>query len=354
MHQARKSEHLRINLEEDVEFNRVSTGLERYRLIHSALPDLDLQSVDTSTQMLGKRLAAPVIISAMTGGTPYAETINRRLAEAAQGAGIGMGLGSQRAAIEEPALTSTYQVRHVAPSILLFANLGAVQLNYGYGADECRRAVEMIEADALVLHLNPLQEALQPEGNTRFAGLLTRIGDVCRALDVPVVVKEVGFGISADVARQLASAGVAAIDVSGAGGTSWSQVEMHRASADRGRAVASAFEDWGIPTAESLRMARLGAPEVSLLASGGIRHGIDVAKAIALGADACGVARPFLQAAAESASSAADLAGILINQLRAAMFATGSRDIAALQEAPVLYEAREGRWVAADRLTAPR
>ncbi|RLC57998.1 MAG: type 2 isopentenyl-diphosphate Delta-isomerase, partial [Chloroflexota bacterium] len=286
MHQQRKSDHIRINLQEDVDFKHLSTGFERYRLVHCALPDLNLDAVDTSTTLLGKRLAAPLLISSMTGGTPEASAINQRLAEAAQAAGIGMGVGSQRAAIEDPALVDTYRVRHIAPDILLLANLGAIQLNYGYGPDECRRAIEMIEADALILHLNPLQEALQPEGETRFARLLPKIEAVCRALEVPVVVKEVGWGISEEVARRLAGAGVAAIDVAGAGGSSWSQVEMHRATTERHRRVAAAFADWGIPTAESLLMTRRGAPGLPIIASGGIRDGIQMAKAIALGAAA--------------------------------------------------------------------
>jgi len=335
MHQQRKSDHIQINLQEDVSFPNVTTGFEDYRLTHRALPKCNLEDVDTSTMLLGKRLAAPLIIASMTGGTPEATALNRRLAEAAQTAGIGMGLGSQRAAIEDPTLADTFRVRRVAPDILLMANLGAVQLNYGYGADECRRAVEMVEADALILHLNPLQEALQPEGDTRFAGLLPQIEAVCRALDVPVLVKEVGWGLSEETARQLAHAGVAALDVAGAGGSSWSQVEMHRATTERQRQVAAAFADWGIPTAESLRMARRGAPGLPIVASGGIRDGIEMAKAIALGAAACSIAGPFLHAAVRSTAAVAELITVLMDQLRVAMFATGAADIYALQHTPI-------------------
>jgi isopentenyl-diphosphate delta-isomerase len=342
MHQQRKSEHIRINLEEDVASERVSTGFDRYRFLHCALPGVDLKDVDTSIGLLGRQLAAPLIISSMTGGTPEAESINCRLAEAAQNAGIGMGLGSQRAAVEDPSLAVTYRVRQLAPDSLLLANLGAVQLNYGYGLDECRRVVEMIEADALVLHLNPLQEALQPHGNTNFAGLLSRIEAVCRALAVPVVVKEVGWGISEQVARQLADAGVSAIDVAGAGGSSWSQVEMHRAPTEHGRKVAAGFADWGLPTAESLLMVRRGAPELPVIASGGIRNGIEIAKAIALGAAACGVAGPFLRAASESATAVAELTDVLVDQLRVAMFAVGALDIAMLQRTPVFLSEGDG------------
>ena len=338
MHQARKSDHIRINLQEDVEFKHISTGFERYRFVHCALPELDLEDVDTATTLLGKRLAAPLLISSMTGGTPEARAINQRLAEAAQAAGIGMGLGSQRAAIEDPALEDTFRVRHVAPDILLLANLGAVQLNYGYGPEHCRRAVEMVEADALILHLNPLQEALQPEGETRFAGLLLKIEAVCQALEVPVVVKEVGWGVSEQVARQLADAGVAAIDVAGSGGSSWSQVEMHRATTERQRQVAAAFADWGIPTADSLLLARRGAPALPVIASGGIRDGIQIAKAVALGAAACGVAGPFLRVASTSTTAVTELIAVLAAQLRVAMFAAGAADVPALQRTPVHEE----------------
>ncbi|MEA3375100.1 MAG: type 2 isopentenyl-diphosphate Delta-isomerase [Chloroflexota bacterium] len=331
MHQQRKSEHIRINLEEDVSFERVSAGFDGYRLLHRALPELDLKDVETSVDLLGKRLAAPLLISSMTGGTPQARAINARLAEAAQATGLGMGLGSQRAAIEDPALENTYQVRDVAPDVLLLANLGAVQLNYGYGPDECRRAVDMVEADALILHCNPLQEALQPRGNTDFTGLLSKIEMVCKALDVPVVVKEVGWGISERVASRLAEVGVAAIDVAGSGGSSWSQVEMHRAVTDHQRAVAEAFVDWGIPTAESLLMVRQGAPDLPAIVSGGVRNGIHIAKAVALGATACGVAGPFLRAAVESTAAVAGLIDVLVDQLRIAMFAAGARDLAELE-----------------------
>jgi isopentenyl-diphosphate delta-isomerase len=344
MHERRKSEHIRINLEEDVAFERVSTGFEHYHFLHRALPGIDLEDVRTSTDLFERRLTAPLLISSMTGGTREAEAINLRLAEAAQETGIGLGLGSQRAAIEDSRLADTYRVRPVAPDILLLANLGAVQLNYGYGPDECRRAVEMVEADALILHLNPLQEALQPGGNTAFAGLLARIEAVCRALEVPVVVKEVGWGISQPVARQLADAGVAAIDVAGSGGISWSQVEMHRAVTEHQRAVAQAFGDWGIPTVESLLMVRRSVPELPVIATGGIRDGIQMAKAIALGATACGLAGPFLPAAVESTAAVTELINVLVDQLRIAMFAVGASEVAVLRDAPIRRLDCERGW----------
>lgn len=332
----RKADHIRINLEEDVQFPRLTTGLERYRFIHQALPELNLDEIDLSTTLLGKRLRAPLLISSMTGGTEMARTINRNLAQAAQAAGIAMGLGSQRAALENPELASTYQVRDLAPDILLFANLGAVQLNYGYGVDQCRRAVEMVEADALILHLNALQEAVQPGGDGNWKGLLRRIEAVCRALPVPVVVKEVGWGLSERVARQLAEAGVAALDVAGAGGTSWSEVEARRAPTELHRRVASAFADWGLPTAETLLMARRGAPTLPIIASGGLRDGIDVAKCIALGATAAGMAGPFLKAAAVSTEAVSEVITEITRVLRIAMFCAGVGSIPELQATPLL------------------
>ena len=334
-HQRRKSDHIRINLHEDVSYKRVSTGFERYSFVHCALPDLNLDDIDVQVDLLGKTLTAPILISSMTGGAPEAEPINRRLAEAAQRAGVAMGVGSQRAAIEDPGLADTYRVRDVAPDVLLLANLGAIQLNCGYGPDECRRAVDMIDADGLILHLNPMQEALQPEGQTQFAGLLPQIESVCRALEKPVIVKEVGFGVSQDVARQLAGIGVSAIDVAGSGGSSWSRVEMHRSDPGRQRDSAEVFADWGIPTVDSLQMALSGAPGLAVIASGGIRDGLQVSKAMALGAAACGVAGPLLRAASESAEAVSELIAGLVMQLRVAMFGTGAGDIEALRATPL-------------------
>jgi isopentenyl-diphosphate delta-isomerase len=336
VHAQRKSDHLRISLEEDVSFRRLTTGLERYRFIHQALPEINRGEISLSTVLLGRELKAPLIISSMTGGTEAAEQINTNLAQAAQAHGVGMGVGSQRAAIEDPHWAYTYQVRRVAPDILLLANLGAVQLNHGYGLDECRRAVEMIEADGLILHLNPLQEALQDGGDVNFAGLLSKIEDICRHLPVPVVVKEVGWGISEEVAHKLASVGVAAIDVAGAGGTSWSQVEMHRTNDKLTRQIAADFADWGIPTAESICLARRGAPQATLIASGGIYTGIEVAKAIALGADATALATPFLRLATISAEAVGQKIREVADELRTAMFCIGAAGLDTLKDTPFL------------------
>jgi len=333
---ARKLEHLRINLEDNVQFFDVRTGLEQYRFVHQALPELDLAEVDTSLQLFGKTLRAPLLVSSMTGGALEAERINRNLAAAAQECGVAMGLGSQRAAVAEPALASTYQVRAVAPDILLFANLGAIQLNYGYGVDECRRAVEMVDADALILHLNPIQEAVQDHGNTNWRGLLAKIENVCRALDKPVIVKEVGFGISENIARQLVNAGVSAIDVAGAGGTSWAAVESRRAPTSDLRQLAETFWDWGIPTAESLREVRRAAPSTPIFASGGIRDGIEFAKCIALGASLVGLASPFLKRANISAAMTMEGIRALETELRVAMFGIGAANLTALRDTPHL------------------
>lgn len=335
LHSQRKLDHLRICLEEDVR-GTVSTGLEQYRLRHCALPELDLQAIELGTRFLGKSLRAPILISAMTGGVARARRINLNLAQVAQNLGLAMGVGSQRAGIEDARQAVTYRVRHVAPDILLFANLGAVQLNYGYGMDECRRAVDMIQADALVLHLNPLQEALQSGGNTNFAGLLDKIAAVCRQLEVPVMVKEVGWGISESIARQLANAGVAALDVAGAGGTSWSQVEMHhRAASERQKRIAADMSDWGIPTAAAILQARIAAPHLPLIASGGIRSGPEAAVALALGADLVGCAAPLLAPATYSVEAVQDELQVLIEGLRIAMFSAGARDLATLHKSPI-------------------
>jgi isopentenyl-diphosphate delta-isomerase len=335
-HRNRKLEHLRINLKDDVQFRETTNGLEQYRFVHQALPNLMLDEIDHSTTLFKKRLSAPFLISSMTGGADEAERINTTLAAAAQATGIAMGLGSQRAAIEDESLAYSYQVRGVAPDILLFANLGAVQLNYTYSIEQCRRAVEMIQADALILHLNAIQEAVQSGGNTNWKDLLTKIERVCRALEVPVIAKEVGFGISEDAARQLASAGVAAIDVAGAGGTSWAAVEARRAPSSFLRNLAEAFWDWGIPTAASLVRAQRGAPDLPLIASGGIRDGVEAAKCLALGARLVGFASPMLKLADVGVEATVEGIQLLKGELRVAMFGIGAANLDALRNTKYL------------------
>jgi isopentenyl-diphosphate delta-isomerase len=322
----RKKDHIRINLEEDVK-SGMTTGLENYRLIHQALPEISLDEVDLSQQLFGKILSVPLLVSSMTGGTDKAAEINRVLALAAQEVGCCMGVGSQRAAIENPSLRESYKIRKYAPDILLFANLGAVQLNYGYGIDQCKQAVDMIEADALILHLNPLQEALQPEGDWNFHNLVDKIHQIKRGLRVPLIVKEVGWGISKETAQKLFEAGVDGIDVAGAGGTSWSQVEMHRLDDPFKAQTAGAFIDWGIPTADSILNARSVSSDWVVFASGGLRNGIDIAKSITLGANLGGMAGIFLRVANESLEKTIDLMEMIIEQIRISMFASGSKSL---------------------------
>jgi isopentenyl-diphosphate Delta-isomerase len=330
--QIRKSDHIQINLEKDVR-SGITTGLERFHFIHEALPELDLDLVDTSQILFQKKLLSPILISSMTGGTEQAKEINQRLALVAQDFRVAMGIGSQRAALEDPGLIPTYAItRKIAPDILLFANLGAVQLNYGYDVDDCCRAVEMIEADALILHLNPLQEAVQEGGDTDFSGLLKKIEEICKRIKVPVIGKEVGWGISTRTSRILAECGVAAIDVAGAGGTSWSQVEMNRASDDFTSQLAATFKDWGIPTADSILNVKKASPGMSIFASGGLKDGLDIAKCIALGATIGGMASKFLKAAVISEKKVSELFHLINRQIQVTMFAAGCGDISELRK----------------------
>ncbi|MCC5608707.1 type 2 isopentenyl-diphosphate Delta-isomerase [Nostoc sp. CHAB 5834] len=334
--QNRKADHIRICLEEDVQSHKITNGLERYRFTHSCLPELNHDDIDISTTFLGKHLSAPLLISSMTGGTEQAAIINQRLAQVAQHYKIAMGVGSQRVAVEKPQVADTFAVRKYAPNVLLFANLGAVQLNYKYGLDECLRVVDILEADALILHINPLQECIQPKGDTNFRGLIDKISKLCSKLPVPVIAKEVGNGISAAIAQKLLAAGVAAIDVAGAGGTSWAKVESERAENPLQRRLGRTFADWGLPTAECITTIRAIAPNVPLIASGGLRHGLDIAAAIALGADIAGLAMPFLQAAATSETAVAELAEVLIAEITTVLFCTGNATLYQLKHSDSL------------------
>ncbi len=334
--QVRKADHLRVCLEEEVQFRETSSGLEHYRFIHCCLPELDFNDVDLTTCFLGKTLSAPLLISSMTGGTDQAKLINFRLAAAAQQHQLAMGVGSQRVAVENPDVAMTFAVRSLAPDILLFANIGAVQLNYQYGLDECCKIVDSLEADALILHLNVLQECVQTQGDKNFRGLLQKIAALCQKLPVPVIAKEVGNGISAAMAKRLIESGVAVIDVAGAGGTSWAKVEGERANDLRQRRLGQTFADWGIPTAECITAVRAIAPTIPLIASGGLRNGLDAAKAIALGADLAGMALPFLKAANDSEETLQALIEILKVELATTLFCTGNATIADLKTSDVL------------------
>lgn len=333
--QKRKKEHLELCLDSARVSGPSGTGLEAYRFVHNALPDIDIDEIDLETEFLGKRLRAPILISSMTGGFSLARKVNRNLAAAAQTLGLAMGVGSQRVAIEEPSAADSFQVRDLAPDILLLGNLGAVQLNYGYNVEHCRRAVTMIGADGLILHLNVLQEAVQLEGNRNFKGLTAKIATVCRELGSPVIAKEVGNGISVDVAKRLERAGVAAIDVAGKGGTSWSAVEAQRA-AQRGERAESAFADWGIPTEEALISVRKALPRMPLVASGGIRTGVDIAKSIALGANLAALGQPLLASALESADRVLESLAALIYELRVAMLCAGAKNLRELRQIPLV------------------
>jgi isopentenyl-diphosphate delta-isomerase len=335
--QKRKKEHLEICLDSQAVTGPLGTGLDRYRFIHNALPELDLDDIDLGVAFLGRRLKAPILISSMTGGFDLARKINRNLAAAAQRLGLAMGVGSQRVALEQPSVAASFQVRDVAPDVLLFGNLGAVQLNYGYAIEHCRRAVEMIGADGLILHLNVLQEAAQPEGNRNFKGLTARIADVCRQAEFPVMAKEIGSGISADVAVRLRDAGVRAIDVAGRGGTSWYTVEARREAGPGGEAK-STFAAWGIPTDEALVQVRRAVPDLPLVASGGIRTGLDMAKCIALGADVAALGQPLLASALESADKVVEFLTGIMHEIRIAMLCAGAADLAALKKSPLVRE----------------
>lgn len=338
--ESRKADHLRICLEENVQFNTTSNGLENYRFSHCCLPEIDPSNITLTTTFFNKTLGSPLLISSMTGGTEQAKTINYRLAATAQKYQIAMGVGSQRVAIENEEVADTFAVRSIAPDILLFANIGAVQLNYNYGIEQCQKAIDILEADALILHINPLQEFIQTEGDTNFRGLLAKISTLCAKLPVPVIAKEVGNGISGKMALKLIDAGVEAIDVAGAGGTSWAKIEGERAKDFRQKRLGTTFANWGLPTAECLTQVRAVGPDIPLIASGGLRNGLDVAKTIALGADLVGLAWPFLQAAAESQESLNQLAEVLIAELTGVLFCTGHTNLTELQNSDSLERLR--------------
>jgi len=329
---SRKQQHVELALTKDVSFRAKSAGFDRWEFLHNALPELDLSDVDPSTRFLGKPVALPVVVSSMTGGYPEATRINRQLAEVCAQLGLAMGVGSQRQALEDRAFHRSFSVvREAAPDIPVFGNIGAVEVARMRTPDPVLRLIDLIRADGFAVHLNPVQEFLQPEGDPRFRGVLEGIAMLVRALPVPVIVKEVGSGISAEVARRLMDVGIRWIDVAGAGGTSWAAVEIHRRRKPRTLFTGDVFWDWGIPTAEAIRSVsalRAEVPELGVIGSGGIRSGLDGAKALALGANLVGVARPFLQALHDAGPSG--LRGaveVWAMELKGTMFLAGARTL---------------------------
>lgn len=330
----RKREGIEIPLNNDVQAKTTSTYLEYVKLIHNALPELDYDEIDISTNFLKRKFSAPLIIDSMTGGAPEAAKINGRLGELAEKYGFAMGLGSQRAGLESKQLAETYSIaRKNAPSAFLIANIGGAQLAKGLTIENIKKIIDMIQADALVIHLNPLQELIQPEGEPKYKGVFSKISEISGDLDVPVIVKEVGAGISKEVAVKLEVAGVSAINVAGAGGTSWAGVEKLRAEAsnnDLKTHLGEIFWDWGIPTAASLVEVKKTV-KVPIIASGGLRNGMEMAKCIVLGASMCAMAYPFLLKAAESKEQLFNFADTVIAELKSTMFLIGAMNLSVLK-----------------------
>jgi isopentenyl-diphosphate delta-isomerase len=330
----RKKDGIDIPLKKDVQAKTTSNYLEYIRFIHNALPEIDYNDIDTSTTFLNHKFSAPVIVDSMTGGTPDAININARLAQLSDKYGFAMGLGSQRAGLASEELADTYSVaRKNAPNAFLIANIGGAQLSDGLTVDNIRKIVNMIQANALAIHLNPLQELIQPEGEPKYRGVLEKITELVRNLDTPIIVKEVGAGISKEVAINLEMAGVAAINVAGAGGTSWAGVEKLRAETAKDVIkihLGEMFWDWGIPTAASLIEVKK-AVKLPIIASGGLRNGLEIAKCMAVGADICAMAFPFLRKASESEENLFKFADTVLAELKSTMFLVGAKNISALK-----------------------
>ncbi len=328
---ARKNSHVEVCATGKVGSDRLTTGLERWRLEHAGLPELEFNKVETGCEVFGKRIAGPLFVAPMTGGTPETAGIVRNLALAAEEMKLPISVGSQRAAIEDPDRKKFFEVRRYAPTVPVFGNLGAVQLNYGYGVHEYRAAVEMIEADALFLHVNTLQECIQEGGDTDFRGLLNKLEELVVKLPVPVVVSEVGCGFSETTLKRLRDVGVRAVCPSGGGGTSWALVEALRARSPSRARSGRLFRDWGIPLAEAVQLARRQDEDWTVMAVGGVKDGLAMAKLVALGADLCGMARALLPAAMESADAVlAEMRQHLID-LRIAMFCAGAGSVEELR-----------------------
>ena len=331
----RKREHIGIVLS-GVARHTAPAGFDDVHFLHNALPETDLDRIDLGTVFLGKRLRLPYLASSMTGGPDVSERINRAIAEAAQHLGFAMAVGSQRISLTTSDKSGLGpELRRIAPSIPIYGNLGAVQLVHGMGLEDARRAVNELGADALILHLNPLQEALQQGGDGNWIGVEAAIAQLARALAVPVIAKEVGSGISAAVARRLADCGVAAVDVAGAGGTSWAAVEGQRSAGSGDQSLGEIFRDWGIPTARCLADVHAALPQMPLIASGGVRHGLDAAKAIRLGAGMVGQAAALLPAAMQGADAVVAHVEAFARALRITCLATGARNLTALRVAPL-------------------
>jgi len=345
----RKQRHLRISLEEDVQSD-IGTGFEDVRLIHRAIPEMNLNEVSTETRIFNRRLSAPIIISAITGGTYEGMKINAILASIAEEMGLGIGVGSQRIAIENPSTEKTFSVvREKAPSTLVIGNLGCPQLSLGWGVSEAKCCVEMIDADALAIHMNPLQEAVQVRGDSKYRGILTKVQEVVKGIDVPVVMKETGCGIAFEEALRLEEAGVEGLDISGVGGTTWAAVEHYIAREEGKReqeALGEALWNWGIPTAISV-VETSRSTKLKIIASGGIRTGIEIAKAIALGSDTVGIAKPFLEKAMEGSDTLRDYINQILFELRTVMFLVGAGSIEELKRAPAVILGRTAEWLRA-------
>ncbi len=344
----RKTEHIRICLEEDVKAKKITTGFEDAFLMHRALPEINQKDIDMSTQVFNHRFSAPLIITGITGGTEKAFKINASIAEAVEELGIGMGVGSQRAALENPKLERTYSiVRKKAPTAFILANMGAPQIKRENCLSQVKKAVDMVNADALAIHLNPLQEAVQLEGETDYSGVLQKIRELASSLDLPIIVKETGAGISAEDAKKLVEAGVSGIDVAGAGGTSWAAVEYYRAK-QRGDIFSEELGrdlwDWGIPTVVTL-VEVVQSINVPVIASGGVRTGSDVAKALALDAALAGFAAPVLGPSLKDGEEVRRRLELVIRQLRTVMFLVGASSIDKLKNVPVIVTGRTAEWL---------
>lgn len=344
----RKSDHIRISLDRNVQARNATTGLEDVHFVHKALPEVNKDKINLSTTVFNHKFLAPLIVGAITGGAPEAAEINSTIAEAVERLGLGMGVGSQRAAIEDKKLEPTFAItRKKATNAFLIANLGGVQLVNGYGLKEVKKAVKMIGADAIAMHLNSLQEAVQPEGQTNFRGVLEGIGKIAQVLDQPVIAKETGAGIAAEEAAKLENAGVKGIDISGVGGTSWAAVEYYRTNRDENglqRRLGDVFWDWGIPTASSIvEVAQY--VNIPVIASGGVRNGIDIAKSLALGASLTSLSQPVLRTATKGVKETVDALSLLIEELRNVMFLVGAESIQDLRRTPLVVTGKTAEWL---------